>query len=123
MRAIFFMSAMALIGLSEPAAAECFGKYPAMTCVSNSGDVWTPQGYYSSYSDKDRGSKIARSPSAGGGSWHDDPATQSGTGKTELLQPSAQTGNAWVVAPATNNGATVLGGAGSTGTCESGASC
>jgi hypothetical protein len=109
MRAILLVLAMVLIGLSEPAAAACFGKYPNMTCVSDSGDVWTPEGYYSSYSDNDRGSKIARSPSAGGGSWHDDPATQSGTGKTELLQPSAQTGNAWVVKPQSEDGAIVLG--------------
>jgi hypothetical protein len=121
MRAIFSVVAVVLIGLSPAASAECFGKYPHMTCVSNSGSVWTPQGYYggysnrSGYSDKSDGAKIARYPNSGAGQ-ADQAAAPSG--KTEVLQPSAQSGNAWVVTPATSNGATVLG-----GTCGAGATC
>jgi hypothetical protein len=111
MRAISAFVMAALIGLSQPALAECVGKYPNIVCFSDSGDVWTPQGYYSGFSSSPSGgSKIARYPNAAATRPDSEPAENSDTsGEMAVLQPSTQSGNAWVLTPQSSGGATVLG--------------
>lgn len=107
-----------VIGLSQPALAECFGRYPNLICISDSGDVWTPQGYFSGRSSASSGgSGIARYPNATAAEPPPASAPRSratgnsgAAGATAVLQPSAQGGNAWVLKPQGGDGATVLGG-------------
>jgi hypothetical protein len=126
-RVISGLAAALLVGLAQPALAECIGKYPNMTCVSNSGDVWTPQGYGSSGSYyRSGGSKLSKYPNGSAAGPGGQPAANSNTsGKTIVLQPSAQTGNARILTPQSSGGATVLRGSGSGGAavCLSGGSC
>jgi len=112
MRAICGFVAAALIGGSQPALAQCFGEYPATVCVSSSGDVWTSGGGYYRYTN--RPPRIAKFPNASGARPNSaPPASAGGMGETVVLQPSAQSGNAWLATPSSSGGATVLNGASS----------
>jgi hypothetical protein len=97
------------IVLSQPAMAECAGSYPAMMCVSKEGDVSYYGGYYGRYYSysRQKGYGTARISNPATNS-QAKPQT-SASGVTTVLQPSAQTGNAWVVKPQDSGGATVLG--------------
>jgi hypothetical protein len=109
-RTILGFVAVALIGLSQPAFALCLGKWPNVICISDSGRLWSPKADLRGFSYKPGSPKIARYPNAAAAPAQDaTSASSGGTAVTEVLQPSAQTGNAWVLTPQSSGGATVCG--------------
>jgi hypothetical protein len=111
--ASLIISAAIVVGLAQPAKAECFGRGQSVVCIDENGEVWTPNGGSSDdYDARNKRSKsppIAKYPNAAAG-----PETKPAPpGETGVLRPSGESGNAWIMKPQGSGGATVLSGQGS----------
>lgn len=90
-----------LVGLSRPAMAQCMGKGANRICIYEDG-VWTPAGFIP-FPEKPSGPSKYPNAASSGPRGSRAPTTAATTGETVVLQPSAETGNAWVLAPQSNS--------------------
>jgi hypothetical protein len=112
---VMFVSS--LFVLPGAGLARCYGSGPGTVCISDYGEVWSHDYYSGGYGyggygyggyGQQRGYGTARIDNP---ATYKAPAPNSGPpGVTGVMQPSAQTGNAWVVQPQSSIGAAVLGG-------------